>query len=80
MGKFKILNKKGFGKDKIKRAQCMVKGKVFVAGDFVELESDSEDARELVFNGCAEPNDSDAKKAFGKWKSTYDYTDAPVDK
>ena len=79
MAKFKILNKKGFAKDKIKRAQCMVKGKPYAAGEVVELEVDSGDATELVYNGCAEPYDNEAKKVFVKWKSPFNYTDAPVD-
>ncbi len=77
MGKFKILNKKGFGKDKIKRAQCMVKGKPYEAGEVVTLDSDSDAAKDLVYGGCAAPNDDSTKKSFPGWKSP-GYSDDPV--
>ena len=80
MSKFKILNKKGFGKDKIKRDQCLVKGKPHAAGDVVTLDAASEDAKDLVFGGLAMPEgklSKDGDRLYGKWKGP-EYTDAPV--
>lgn len=68
--KLKILNKKGFDAKNLKYDQVFVKGKPCKAGDVVEFDPKKEidQANELVFNGWAAPDDTEAKKLYPKYQ------------
>lgn len=64
MAKFVVLNKKQVGeKDLKKRPQCFIGGSEKFAGDIVELDPASNDARELIVRGLVEAHDAKAKSA-----------------
>lgn len=69
MARFVILNRKQRPDNELKKKiQVYVNGEGKYAGDIVNLDPNSNDAKELVNNGWAAPADGEAKKAFKDYK------------
>lgn len=72
VGKFIVANKKNYVGDAAKKVlthpQCWVEGEEVFAGDLLEMEVNSQDAKELVSRTIVIPVDKEAKEAYKNYE------------
>ena len=71
VGKFIVINKKGFDKKEavLGEAQCWVGGEQVYAGDVLQMEVNSQDAKELISRSIVIPVDDEAKKVYKNFEN-----------
>ena len=71
VGKFVVINKKGFDKKEavLGEAQCWVGGEQVYAGDVLQMEVNSQDAKELISRSIVIPVDDEAKKVYKNFEN-----------
>ena len=71
VGKFVVINKKGFDKKEavLGEAQCWVGGEQVYAGDVLQMEVNSRDAKELISRSIVIPVDDEAKKVYKNFEN-----------